>query len=141
MPAPAGADDGQLPSLIAVSRLIAAWEALDVDAIMECFTQDAVWHNMPYAPIVGHGAIRAAVAKFLNDMTGCVWEVRLSAASGPNVVMNERIDRFATRSGGVIIIPVTGVFEIRGGRVRVWRDYFDAGAVQVQKHQAMLSTM
>ena len=55
-----------MPALDTVNRLIAGWEALDVAAICACFTEDAVWHNMPYAPIEGREAIRASIARFLD---------------------------------------------------------------------------
>jgi limonene-1,2-epoxide hydrolase len=45
------------------------------------------------------------------------------AANGP-VVMTERVDVF-TISGRSFELPVMGKFEIRGGKIDSWRDYFD----------------
>jgi limonene-1,2-epoxide hydrolase len=39
--------------------------------------------------------------------------------------MNERVDRFTMPDGKTIAIRVAGVFEVRDGKVAVWRDYFD----------------
>jgi limonene-1,2-epoxide hydrolase len=39
--------------------------------------------------------------------------------------MNERVDRFTMADGKDVAIRVAGVFEIRDGKVAVWRDYFD----------------
>jgi limonene-1,2-epoxide hydrolase len=41
-------------------------------------------------------------------------------------VIVERLDR--TRAGAKSVdLPCTGVFEMRDGKIRVWRDYFDLG--------------
>jgi limonene-1,2-epoxide hydrolase len=38
--------------------------------------------------------------------------------------MNERTDRFEI-GGTWVDLPVAGVFELRDGRIALWRDYFD----------------
>jgi limonene-1,2-epoxide hydrolase len=38
--------------------------------------------------------------------------------------MNERVDVFEM-GGKHVEVPVAGVFEIRGGKIAAWRDYFD----------------
>jgi limonene-1,2-epoxide hydrolase len=40
------------------------------------------------------------------------------------VVVAERLDRTKTSLGDVDL-PCTGVFEMEGGKIKVWRDYFD----------------
>ena len=40
----------------------AAWSRLDVDELMTYFTDDAVYHNMPMAPLNGREEIRAFLA-------------------------------------------------------------------------------
>ena len=47
-----------------------------------------------------------------------------SVAAG-NLVINERIDTMVTRDGKKSDLPVVGVFELRGGKICAWRDYFD----------------
>ena len=54
------------------------------------------------------------------------FEVVRQSSSG-NIVMNERLDRFQTASGRKIELPVMGVFEVNGGLISFWRDYFDNG--------------
>jgi limonene-1,2-epoxide hydrolase len=56
--------------------------------------------------------------------------VHRAVADGPVVVM-ERLDRHRLASGW-IELPVTGVFEVHGGRITVWHDYFDAATIQNQ---------
>jgi limonene-1,2-epoxide hydrolase len=42
------------------------------------------------------------------------------------VVMNERTDHI-TLNGRPVVLPICGTFEIEGGRIRAWREYFDLG--------------
>ncbi|MGB6551992.1 MAG: limonene-1,2-epoxide hydrolase family protein, partial [Candidatus Binataceae bacterium] len=49
----------------------------------------------------------------------------LRAAANGNTVFNERIDIFDLGNGKKIELPVAGVFEVRGGKIALWRDYFD----------------
>jgi limonene-1,2-epoxide hydrolase len=49
--------------------------------------------------------------------------------SSDNVVIAERLDR--TRAGDKTVeLPCVGVFEIEGGKIKTWRDYFDFGTYQ-----------
>ena len=52
----------------------------------------------------------------------------LHQAEAGNLVMNERID-YLTIGGKTVALPVAGVFEIENGKIKAWRDYFDAVTV------------
>ncbi len=109
-----------------VARMIAGWEALDADAVAACFTEDGVWHNMPYPPVSGRDKVRAAVAGFVGGMKSAEFRVHHQGEISPGVVVNERNDIFQTKDGKTLDFPVMGVFELEGGLIRVWRDYFDS---------------
>jgi limonene-1,2-epoxide hydrolase len=51
------------------------------------------------------------------------------------VVFIERLDRHRLASGW-IELPVTGVFEVHGGRITMWHDYFDVATIQNQMSAA-----
>jgi limonene-1,2-epoxide hydrolase len=110
-----------------VDQLIAGWETVDADAIMRCFSDDAIYANVPLAPVYeGVAAIRAAVEGFLamgDEIEFIVHHTAENLETG--VVMNERTDRFRIRDRWMEA-PVMGVFELRDGRISAWRDYFDA---------------
>ena len=117
------APDGSAQANDALVRdFMAAWERRDTAFILECFTEDAVYHSMPLTPIVGKDAIEAWVRRF-EDVPAGRLEVRNQVASGA-VVMNERTD-FITLNGKPVTLPICGVFEMDGGRIRAWREYFD----------------
>ena len=105
-----------------VRNFMAAWERRDTAFILDCFTEDAVYHSVPLTPIVGKAAIEEWVRGFEAVPAGRI-EVRNQVASG-SVVMNERID-YITLNGKPVTLPICGVFEMDGGRIRAWREYFD----------------
>lgn len=110
-----------------VRAFIAAWERRDTDHIVDAFTDDGVYHSTPLTPIVGKPAIREFVAGFEGVPAGRL-EIRNQVASD-TVVMNERIDRL-TMNGRAVTLPIMGVFEIEGGRIKAWREYFDLAPVR-----------
>jgi len=101
-----------------------AIRARDVDQLVAFFSDDAVYHNMPVAPVTGPKAIGKVLSGYLASASDAEFEV-VAIASRGNVVLTERIDRF-TIGGKRIVLPVMGTFEIGDdGRIRAWRDYFD----------------
>ena len=105
-----------------VRNFMVAWERRDTVFILDCFTEDAVYHSVPLTPIVGKAAIEEWVQGFEAVPAGRI-EVRNQVASG-SVVMNERTD-YITLNGKPVTLPICGVFEMDGGRIRAWREYFD----------------
>ena len=96
----------------------------NVDELVGFFSADAVYHNIPIAPVQGRDAIAATLRGFLDPSTEAEFEVRAIAGEG-RTVLTERIDRF-TINGKQIALPVMGTFEIdEQGKISAWRDYFD----------------
>ncbi|WP_374284879.1 nuclear transport factor 2 family protein [Novosphingobium sp.] len=110
-----------------VRQFIAAWSRLDVEELVGWFTEDGIYHNMPIAPVQGHAALRQFIAGFAGGWATTQWDVVNLAVSG-NTVFAERVDRTTTRDGKQVDLPCCGVFEVRDGRIAVWRDYFDMNA-------------
>ena len=113
-----------------VLALIDACNRIDMDAIIDCFTDDAVYHNIPMAKVQGKDAIRETLATIMGDSEAVQWEL-LNIADEGGVVLTERLDKFKV-NGTWAEIPVMGVFEVSGGKIAAWRDYFDMGQVQAQ---------
>jgi limonene-1,2-epoxide hydrolase len=99
------------------------WAKGDLDAIVDYFTDDAVYHNIPVAPVTGKDAIRATIAGFTAGVDRVEFRVRNIVADG-NVVLTERVDAFVTPTV-TIELPVMGTFELAGAKIAAWRDYFD----------------
>ncbi len=109
-----------------VRDFIAAWSRLDVEELVAYFTPDGTYYNMPLAPVSGHDALRQFIAGFAGGWASTAWEVLHLVAAG-DVVIAERVDRTQTKDGKQIDLPCCGVFELEGGKIKVWRDYFDMG--------------
>jgi limonene-1,2-epoxide hydrolase len=113
-----------------VSAFIGRVEDGDLDGALELLADDVVYDNVPMAPIHGRDGVRAALGPFLAAATEVVWTVFRQTETGP-IVMNERNDRFVLPDK-TIDIAVAGVFEVHGGVITLWRDYFDLGTFQAQ---------
>ena len=107
-----------------VSDFCKAWARLNIDQVMDFFTDDAVYHNIPLPKAEGKEAIRKTIEGLLKGTTWLEFKI-LHAASVGNVVMNERVDSFEVK-GKRMALPVMGVFETTAnGKIKAWRDYFD----------------
>jgi limonene-1,2-epoxide hydrolase len=107
-----------------VRRFCAAWGDGDLDALMGFFADDAVYHNIPIAPVVGVEAIRATIDGFTQGVDGIEFRLDQIAADG-DTVLTERVDVFRFPGGHAIELPVMGTFEVRDAKIASWRDYFD----------------
>ncbi len=107
-----------------VTDFCQAWSRMKLDEILGFMTEDAVYHNIPMQPARGKAAIRAVIEGFLKMSEAIEFKIMHTASAG-NVVMNERVDSFVYKGGKKGSVPVVGVFEVSGGRISAWRDYFD----------------
>src|SRR5438093_8620968 len=96
-----------------IRNFCAAWKRKHIDELMDYFTDDAVYHNMPLEPLKGKPAIRDTINLFAGPAETIEFEM-LHLASAGNIVLTERVDRFVI-GGKSIALPVAGVFEVRGG--------------------------
>jgi limonene-1,2-epoxide hydrolase len=118
-----------MESPIEVVRMFcAAWsDGMGADDLAAFFTDDAVYHNIPLAPVTGRKAIANNFATFIRPgppgIEGLEFRVINIAANGP-VVMTERVDVFKLPDRS-FELEVMGTFEIRDGKINAWRDYFD----------------
>ena len=117
-------------ALDTVRSFCGAWAALDIDAIVGYFHDDAVYHNIPVDPVVGAEDIRAMITGFTAGWDRVEFEVLHIVADG-DVVLTERVDRFVSAER-TVSLPVMGTFEVDGGRIRAWRDYFDLNQFMTQ---------
>ncbi len=108
-----------------IRNFIGAWSRLDVEELLDYFTEDGTYYNMPLEPVSGRDNVRQLITGFLSSWTATEWEILNLLADG-DVVIAERVDK--TKAGDKAVdLPCTGVFEMRDGKIAVWRDYFDMG--------------
>lgn len=116
-----------------VERFIAAWEARDLDAMVELVSDDLFYHNIPMDPILGKEGLKQFAAPFLSNTTEVKWDLHHIAENDSGIVLTERTDHFRMKTGKTVSIKVMGVFEFDAdGLIYKWRDYFDLAEFQTQ---------
>ncbi len=111
-----------------VRGFCAAWsDNLGTIQLAAFFTDHAVYHNIPQAPVTGWEAIASLIDSFIRPgpprIESIEFRVINIAANGP-VVMTERVDVFRVADKS-FELQVMGTFEITDGKINAWRDYFD----------------
>ena len=111
-----------------VRRFCAAWsDNVATAELAAFFAADAVYHNIPLAPVTGREAIAKNIASFIRPGAPGIESIEFRviniAANGP-VVMTERVDVFKLPKKS-FELPVMGTFEVSDGKIKAWRDYFD----------------
>ncbi|MER2222448.1 MAG: nuclear transport factor 2 family protein, partial [Rhodococcus sp. (in: high G+C Gram-positive bacteria)] len=76
-----------------ITEFCALWANADVAKIVEHFTDDVVYHNIPMEPVVGREAVRAFIEQFVGAFGNIDFQIKRQVADG-NTVMNERVDVF-----------------------------------------------
>ncbi|MCV7413169.1 limonene-1,2-epoxide hydrolase [Mycobacterium florentinum] len=114
-----------------VRDFLGSWQARSLENICSGFADDAVYHNVPVAPIEGIAGIRAVFQAFLDAFADAKLDI-LSLAAAPGLVLVERIDYFTMNDGRKVVLPVTGVFEVKNGKIARFSDYFDLADFEAQ---------
>ncbi len=115
-----------------VTDLIRACEARDLDAVVALVTEDIEYDNVPIGKVFGPDGVLGVLSAGVSQAASQVeWVVHRQVAAG-NTVMNERTDRFLVDERW-IEIPIAAVFEVRGDKISLWRDYFDLDTYRSQR--------
>jgi limonene-1,2-epoxide hydrolase len=119
------------PSEIAVVEdFFAAFQALDLDRALALMSDDVVYQNVPFPADRGKRAVTRTLKGFSRVMTG--FDVRMkNIAANNGIVLTERVD---VLKGPIadIEIWVCGTFEVKDGKITLWRDYFDLATATAQ---------
>ena len=105
-----------------VETFLYALQDEDYDAVDSLMADDVLWQNVGYPSIRG----RKRIVRLFRRGAGRVgFEVKFHRiASEGNAVLTERTDALVL---GPVRMQfwVCGAFEVHGGRITLWRDYFD----------------
>jgi limonene-1,2-epoxide hydrolase len=121
-----------LPLSIA-HRFTEAFNARDVDRLVELFTPDAIYHDLFYGAWTGHAGLRALFARMYAEGSRHEWTVT-SVAAGPGCTLGEwdfeltLSDAVASGAGRTLRFAGVSVFETRDGRCHTYREHFDRAA-------------
>ena len=118
-------EDGKTDDERTVLQFCSLWAKQDVDAMLEYFTPDGQYIDMPLPPRCGLAEIRAYIEGIFTAFTCEIETTRI--ASSDSVVFTERVD-YLTRTDKAkptVPLPVAGIFEMKDGKIWRWREYLD----------------
>jgi steroid delta-isomerase-like uncharacterized protein len=120
-----------------VCEFEAAFNRQDVDALVRCFTDGATYVDNFFGPHTGHPALRAMFQRMFHEGKGYRWEMnqvvespeRAAAEWTFTYTVTDAVPRSAGRDVG---FRGMSVFELQGGRIAQYREYFDVGTALLQ---------
>lgn len=111
------------PAVSTVTHFLAALEDLDIDRALSYAAPGIVYQNVPLPPARGLAAFEKQMRWLARAMTGFEVTIQHIVGDGP-IVLTERTDTLRAGSWSAAFW-VCGSFEVRDGRIELWRDYFD----------------
>jgi limonene-1,2-epoxide hydrolase len=107
-----------------------AWPTGDAATLSRFFSEDAQYCNGPLQPVHGREAIVAELARMMSLGGEVEADIRHFLSDGA-VVMTERVD-YVKLGGKTAGLAIAGVFEVHGGVITRWRDYYDSNEFGAQ---------
>ena len=122
--------DPALSPIRVVETFLAALERQDLDTAALYLHDNVVYQNVPLPPHVGKAVVLRTLKAFERIVTGFQVKMR-NIAERDGVVLTERVDIL---SGPLLYLDiwVCGTFEVEGGKITLWRDYFDLASATTQ---------
>jgi limonene-1,2-epoxide hydrolase len=115
-----------------VNDFCQAWATLDATALLPFLSDDIEYHMFEgRPPINGQIEFSAQLKPFMATMKEIDWEILRSTVMG-DIVLNERIDHFLRPEKSDAPdnhFHVVGVFLVRDGKIKYWKDYNLSGTL------------
>lgn len=120
-----------------VHDFAAAFNRRDVEALLACFTADATYVDRFYGPHSGQPALRRMFERMFHEGRDYRWSMdlvvdgnqRAAAEWTFGYVVTDAVPRSAGRQ---VRFRGMSVFELEGGKVAAYREYFDSGTALLQ---------
>jgi steroid delta-isomerase-like uncharacterized protein len=120
-----------------VRRFETAFNKQDVDALVDCFTDNATYTDTFFGAHTGHPALRAMFGRMFREGRNYAWRMetivedeRHAAAEWSfSYVATDAVPRSAGRQVG---FRGMSLFVLDGGRIADYREYFDEGIALLQ---------
>jgi len=115
--------DTSADSVATVKAFLDALSRLDTDAALNLLAEDVVYQNVSLPKATGRAAVAKQLALFGRYCTGFE-AINHRIVGDGNTVLTERTDIIEIRKVRSEFW-VCGTFEVRDGKIVLWRDYFD----------------
>ena len=123
-----------------LQQLFVDLERLDFAAVASLCADDCVYEDVPFAEVataVGPEAIASKLEMGLNVLERLPTTIHELAENGDTVLV-ERTEVWHHRTGERATLRVAAVFKFRGGKITLWRDYWDAKTLFSQQPASWL---
>ncbi len=118
-----------------VRQFMKFMEILNYDEGLKLISETCDYINPPpMGSSVGPAGVRAALEPFFAPTKENEFVILRESTVG-NIVFLERLDRHLFGDKWVEL-PVTGVYEVKGGQITYWREYFDMATITSQMPSA-----
>lgn len=120
------------PSDVA-NRFASAFNTRDVDQVLECFTVDAVYHDLFYGRFTGRAGLRRLFERMYSEGVHHRWTMT-GVVENPDRTIGEWTFEFTVSdavpqgAGRTLRFDGVSIFQTRSGRCHTYREYFDRGA-------------
>ena len=108
------------------------WSTRDASKLIPYLDAELEYHMFEDAPpIIGLDTFSAQLGPFMAGMKEIDWEILRSVTMG-DIVLNERVDHFIRKEGAERPdnhFHIVGVFLVRDGKIKYWKDYNLSGAL------------
>lgn len=120
-----------------VREFESAFNRGDLAALLRCFTDGATYVDTFYGSHTGQGRLRAMFERMFHEGQGYRWHmeriVESEALAAAEWTFSYTVTDAVPRSAGCLVrFPGTSIFELEGGRIASYREYFDMGAALLQ---------
>ena len=114
-----------------------AFNRQDVEALLACFTEGATYTDNFYGSHVGRATLREMFARMFREGRDYAWKMDAVVESPTTATAEwtfgyEVTDAVPRSAGRKIRFRGMSVFELEGGRIARYREYFDTGVALLQ---------
>jgi limonene-1,2-epoxide hydrolase len=114
-----------------------AFNRADVDALVACFTATGSYVDTFFGPHTGREDLGAMFARMFREGTGYRWTMDAvvetpSRAAAEWTFSYVVTDAVARSAGRAVRFKGMSLFELDGGKIAAYREYFDTGAALLQ---------
>lgn len=108
-----------------ISNLITSIENRDAEAVGKLLSDDVIFENVPEgSSTIGKEAAQNQFAAFFQKASSIRWDIKRKIIS-ENTAIIERINHICFL-GKNIKLPMVTIVEMVNGKIKLFRDYFDA---------------
>lgn len=102
----------------------------NIDRVLSFLSDGVFYHNLPFDPIIGLAGVREFLGPFVESRHGGLERIEyLHVLSDESTVMNARNETWRHKDT-TVVLPVAGVFEVRGEQIVRWCDYWDTATLK-----------